>query len=462
MMLRDTHFLPFLGLMLGGALLLTGCDIFDVQNPGPIQEEDVTSRDAVEPLVVGMSADLSTALDDIAVTSAQLSDEMEASGTFEPSRDARAGRIEADQVNLEWELIHQARFLAEDGIERLRTVLGEDFGERKDLGARALFFAGISNRILGENFARVVFDESEAVPRDSAFRRAIPFFEEAIAVAEEAGRSEIATAAQGGLAQVYMNLEEWDRATQYTSEVPTGFVFSATFSPNSTREENEVWSETHDTRQEISAFGALAHERLNDDLLSPPFEKDPRAPFTFCFFEEATEGNCPDNAPDGSTPHVRQEKYPGPGANIPLVKGTDMRLIEAEAALVQDQNLDAFAARINDARAEYEDLDPIAVPSAVGSLDYPSEPNGPRDDDAWSILDRECHLTLWLEARRLNDLKRWGHPFLDGNGIVYGRFTSFDDIFDISIASRRASVLPIAESECNDNPNVECERVFEP
>jgi hypothetical protein len=178
--------------------------------------------------------------------------------------------------------------------------------------------------------------------------------------------------------------------------------------------------------------------------------------------DEGVDGNCPDNGADGSTPHVRQEKYPDPGSGIPLVKGTDMRLIEAEAALVQGSpDLGTFTTKINAARAQFETLDPITQPSEVGSLDYPATPNGARDDDAWSILDRERHLTLWLEGRRLNDLARWDHPFLQGNGVVYGRFTSFDDIFDIQIAAQRASVLPVAESECNNNAKVECQQVYQ-
>jgi len=444
-------------------MMLAGCDVFEVKNPGVVQEEDVTSREGVRPLVVGMSADLSIALDELVITGAQVSDEMEASGTFEPSRSARAGIIDPQQLNTEWERVQQARFLAEDGLRRLRTVLGDKFGDQKQLGARALFFAGMSNRILGENFARVVFNGGPVQPRDSAFTRAISQFEEAIQVAQDANVDRIVTAARGGLAQVYMNLGQWDRATQYSSEVPTDFVYNAVYSQNSAREENEVWDETHDLN-EISAFGTLAHELLNDNLLSPPFQNDPRAPFTFCFFveDEAVEGNCPDNGADGSTPHVRQEKYPDPGSGIPLVKGTDMRLIEAEAALVQSTpDLDTFTDKINAVRGQYDGLDDISPPSEVGSLDYPPAPNGSRDDDAWSILDRERHLTLWLEARRLNDLARWDHPFLDGNGVVYGRFVSFDNIFDIRIASRRASLLPVAESECNNNPNVECQQVYE-
>ena len=61
----------------------------------------------------------------------------------------------------------------------------------------------------------------------------------------------------------------------------------------------------------------------------------------------------------------------------------------------------------------------------------------------WDILDRERHLTLWLEGRRLWDLHRWDHPHLDGGGVVYK-----------ATVARRASCMPIALDECQVNEKV--------
>jgi hypothetical protein len=111
-------------------------------------------------------------------------------------------------------------------------------------------------------------------------------------------------------------------------------------------------------------------------------------------------------------------------------------------------NLSEFTSQVNAVREHYDteagdavDIDSIGQPSAVGSLEYPNA-----QDDALSILDRERFLTLWLEARRFNDLTRWDHPFRDGGTVVY---TS-------NIVSQRATIMPVAESECNNNENVEC------
>ena len=59
--------------------------------------------------------------------------------------------------------------------------------------------------------------------------------------------------------------------------------------------------------------------------------------------------------------------------------------------------------------------------------------------DAWSILDAERHLTMFGEARRLWDMHRWDHPFLDG-GLVFW-----------DTETRRVSCYPVPEDECTLN-----------
>ncbi len=425
--------LPLAGVLVAGALV-AGCgdSFFGVDNPGQIQEQDLNSPQAMQAIVTGMSSDLSAELDQIAFLGARYSDEMAATGSYFLTGRARRGVLEDDDVSTYWEGIQRARFSAENGVDRMRRVLGENFGEQKTLGARGLLFAGLSNRVFGESFNRVVFEGGEAQPRTAAFERAIPYLEEAISVAQDAGAGEIEMAAKGGLAQIYMNLGNWSEAQNYASQVETDFVYNALFSRNSGREENEVNQETHE-RYEMSALGTLAGE------VGGP--NDPRVPYTDCR-GNVDNGVCTaENGAGGNNPHLRQEKFPTLGSDIPLVKGTEMRLIEAEAAIRGETvNLGEFTTQINAVR-EFHDLDPISQPSAVGSLEYPNA-----EDDALSILDRERHLTLWLEGRRLNDLTRWDHPFRDGGAVVYTN----------NIVSQRATIMPVAESECNNNENVEC------
>lgn len=406
-------------------VIITSCD-FGVTNPGRIEEDDLNTVNGMKALVTGMSADFSYIYDDLSFTGARLSDELAGSGSYYLTSLLRRGIVNPEDVDFYWEGVQQARFVAEDGIKRMKNVLGDDF-DGNPLTVRAYLYAGFSNRIIAENFNRDVIDAGAAQPASETFQRAIGHFENAIQQAQAANESEFMTAARGGLAQVYVGLGQWSEATQYSSQIPTDFMYYTAYSNNSGRESNEYRNETHD-RYEASAFNTLAASR------SP---QDPRVPITDC---SATPAECSaEVGADGQTTMLRQEKFPELGSDIPIVKGTEMRLIEAEAALMGNDLVTAMK-KINEVRNYYGLQDTTA--SGIGEL------GGSDKSDAWDILDQERYLTLWLEGRRLHDLRRWDHYFLDGGTIVYPGVT------------RRASYFPIAESECAANDQVECVKPY--
>lgn len=406
------------------SLVVSGCD-FGVTNPGRIQEKDLNTVEGMETLVTGMSADFSNIYDDIGFTGARLSDELAGSGSYYSTSQLRHGKFDPEDSGFYWEGVQQARFVAENGLERMQEVLGDDF-EGNPLTARAYLYAGFSNRMIAENFNRDVINGGEAQPASTTFQRAVGHFENALQQSQAAGEADFETAAYGGLAQVHLGLGNWDKAVQNAGEVPTDFVFEAKYSNNSGRESNEYAYETHN-RYEASAYNTLAASRSSGP-------NDTRVPITDC---SVTPEDCSaEVATDGITTMLRQEKLPELGSDMAIVKGTEMRLIEAEAALL-DNDLTTAMNKINEVRNYYGLQDTSA--SEIGEL------GGNDLSDAWDILDQERHLTLWLEGRRLHDLRRWDHYFLDGGTVVYEGVT------------RRASYLPISDSECDANDNVECE-----
>jgi len=415
----------WLGGLLTAGLLLTlgGCDdLFTVKNPGQIQDEDLNSEEGLSALVVGVHYDFSQATDNMNFDIARLTDEMAGSGSYFSTGRLRRGIVDREDANGPWNTVQQARWVAEDAIRRMQDVLGEDFGNRPDLAAEAYLHAGLANRTLGEDFCQVTFDGSGAQPNTAAFDRALGHLENALTYAE-AG-SDIETAAYAGLAQVHVGLGNWSDAVAAASNVPTDFVFDATADGSDL--ENEIFDETWD-RHEMSAYQTLAGS------FAPP--GDPRAPYIDCTDEQAGCSNS--IGADGETPHYKQNKYPTEATDHPAAKGTEMRLIEAEAALRNGNVGDAVAA-MNEARDHYgiDPLDPDTISSSSTSFDA--------NDQAWSILDDERHLTLWLEGRRLHDLRRWNHPFLNGGSIVYPGI------------DQRASCYPISQNECDVNDNVTC------
>ena len=222
---------------------------------------------------------------------------------------------------------------------------------------------------------------------------------------------------------------------------------------NQTTNSNFVHDETWD-RNEGGVYGTYAW-RL-------PLQ-DPRASFTECgFFDNPADpknstvtatnaaGCTSHQGADGVTAHYRQDKYPDDGSDIPVATGLDMRLIEAEAALLSN-DLTTFTSRINQVRSAFS-LGGIPEPTSAGALEYPNAYDASAGDlttaipgtnaadiDAWSVLDAERWLSNWLEGRRMWDLHRWDHPFLDG-GIVFW-----------DTEPRRASCWPVPEQECQLN-----------
>ena len=433
----------FLGALVA-AVASTGCDesIFDVKNPGRILDDDLNTAQGVKSLVTGMSADFSASYDDLSFTTARLSDEIVGSGSYFSTGRYRRGLFDSEDSNGFWAGVQRARWVAEAGIIRMRNIEGYQFDGNPQT-ARAHLFGGLANRWFGENFCQVIFsqpydeenpgpageiDTGDAMERDAAFRRAIALLERAIQNA--GGDSDIVNAAEGGLAQVYMGLGDFSNAVAHSAKVPTDFVFAAAYSSNSSRETSQIWNETHG-RHEISAWMTLA---------GTVGAGDPRTPWTDC---SAEGSGCPSgNGADGQTIHVRQEKYPTRDDDIPLVKGTEMRLIEAEAALMAG-DLTGAMAKINEMRAHHG-LDPLESDGTIGSITG-GDGGGANltSMSGWDILDRERHLTLWLEGRRLWDLHRWDHPHLDGGGVVYE-----------ATVARRASCMPISLDECQVNEKV--------
>ncbi len=412
------------GPLLLGALLLAACD-FETTNPGRVLEEDLNAESAVKPLVTGMSSDFSEEYDGIAFLIARASDEMAGSGSYSSTAEYRVGLIPYDYVDGVWEGASRARWVAEDGLRRMQEDIPDYVFEGNELTARAYLFAGLSNRVLGESFCQPVYDGGEAQEPSAAFQKAVAHFTEAIDHAGQAGLSEVETAAYGGRAQAYVGLGDWTNAVIDAGEVETDFEFHAVYHVTSGREENEVYEETH-RRPEMSAYNTYVGS------LDP---QDPRTPYTDCTLPGTGCGH--DQGADGSTPHHQQEKYQSHGADIPVVKGTEMRLIEAEARLVQASDVPGAIARINDVR-DFWDLDPI-------------DPTGMTLQEAWITLDHERHLTLWLEGRRLFDMRRWdaaGLDYLPAVQFIYGGTIIYPG------ENPRAICIPISESECLVNPNL--------
>jgi hypothetical protein len=427
----------FLSLLLVGGLGLAGCD-FDVKNPGRILEVDLNTPAAVKTLVTGMSSDFSEEIDNIAMSVAELSDELTGSGSYNTTGLYRTGVVERELMNGHWAGLQRARWVAEDGLRRMQEDVVDDEGnpwawQGTEYAARAYLFAGLANRMIGEIFCFSVVAASDPLgagggveqPPSAAFERALNMLAEAITHATTAGEDDWVTAAHGGRAQAYVGLDDWSSAVAEAAQVPTDFVFEAVYSDNSGREQHEVYDETHQ-RPEMSCYETYSGS------FDPP---DPRAPYFRCDLDPGSCGGGATGA-DGLTPHWRQDKYDELGSPQPVVKGTEMRLIEAEA-LLRGGDVAGAMAKMNEVRTFW----------GLADLTVANE------DEAWVHLDHERYLTLWLEARRLFDMRRWDTPD-NRNRLPLIRFLYGEEfnVYEMDPGiPKRTSCLPLSFNECNSN-----------
>ncbi len=116
------------GVALIAAVLAVGCDgLLDVTNPGPINDADLNTPVAMPALVVGMSGDLSSALSITTIWGSVWSDDLFHSGTLGAPTIFARGVIASIDVNDWWGRAQRARWVAEQGIDRMKEVLGSGF-----------------------------------------------------------------------------------------------------------------------------------------------------------------------------------------------------------------------------------------------------------------------------------------------------------------------------------------------
>lgn len=383
--------------------LLAGCDILDVEAPGVISDDDLNNEDAIPGIVTGMSFDLAQSIDNSIETLSMAAGELWHGGSYDWA-DVPRGIILPEDVNGEWGTMHQARWVAEQGIERIRGILEPEEFDRSAQVARAYALGGLANRQLGENLCFTAIDGGPREPSSVHFPRAEAMFDEAIRIGTNAGANDVVTAAYAGRASVRAWQGNWAGAVEDAAKVPVGFVYLAYLSSDG--ESNILAYETHD-RYEYTVY--------NTEFADHP--DDPRAPWIIVYRADGTIAT----GANGNTFHYQQKKYTNSGDDIPLVKGTEMLVLRAEAALRNNDIAGAFDL-LNQARAHYS-MDPLVAPASL--------------DEAWDILHFERGATTWLENRRLWDLRRW----FEETGPAHHDFLADRD-----------RCLPVSEEEMRTNP----------
>ncbi len=399
-------------LALAMALAFSGCDL-DVVNPGPVQDGFLDESGAWPAVLQGVKRAHAYAFTRIALDNGVIAREIVPGGLFDTQ--FTQGVLTSDNSNENWNLPSQARWLAEDGAERLREN-GDGF-ESNPIAAGLLVQAGYANRMMGHNHCIAAIDGGPAESHMVYFQRAEEFFTEAISVAQAAGEGDLVDAARMGRADVRMNLGDWAGAVQDAEAVGTDAVFLLEYDNVDFADGNEVaFRQESDPWREWTVWGTFQEEYFLET-------GDPRA---------AWRTNPPDpitmvdNLPfyvslrfeDRLSPHT-------------LASGWEMLLIRAESILVnQPANFQQAMDLINQVRtrlttAEGEPLEPWTATTV---------------EEAWTALKQERRLELYLNGRRFPDLRRWARDGAPGA-------TPMEDM------AGRSTCFPVGTDEVNSNPN---------
>jgi hypothetical protein len=437
-----------LALLAGAA----SCDT-KVTNPGPVQDDFLLGeegRGGMAALVAGSGRALSSGINWISYTGAAVTREIHpagSTGSFGITNRWQNGELNADDgdLNVHWEQAQRARWSAEESARRLEAMGPPPTGSAQTpaqyaaLLKQALVYAGFANRVLGENLCDCVIDGGslQSGP-DGYLQRAESLFTSALAVtgAAAATNTRLNNAAYGGRASVRVLRGDWAGAAADAQQVPIAFSETVPyFNIGEDAQRNRIFYSSGNSRESGSAY--RAHTQWNTWHLeykygtntltasTPAATTDTRIPIAFTtLLGDAAIDCC------GRVPFWPQAKFTSSASPIRLTSGREMQLIRAEERLVGN-DMNGAMGFINAARTD-------AGAETITATDI---------TDAWRLLKRERGIELWLEGRRLGDLRRWNA------GSTPGALDPLEMVGGTSHLARQDLCFPVSRSERDANPN---------
>jgi len=338
----------------------------------------------------------------------------------------QAGRLLSSEVGPHWSTAQQGRWIAEDAIRRFTEVVPAGTVAAPVL-AQAYLWAGYANRLLGEHMCEAVFNSGPAEPSARYLERAEGHFTNAIA----AGTGNIRTAAYAGRASVRLSRRNWTGAATDAQQVPIGFTFAAprAFEDVQTGGNDVFYANANAPYRGYSLFRTFFVDYFQST-------GDPRASWTtnasFPFANQQLSGF-------GPVPWIVQTKYRSGSDPYRLSSGREALLIQAEALLEQGSWEQAMT-HINAVRT-----------SVIATNGQPLAPwTATSLNEAWTFLKRERGIELWLEARRLGDIRRWSQNQTPGT-LDWPNFEAVSALF---VNNPPSLCFPISDAERQTNPNL--------
>jgi len=394
-------------------IMFTGCDL-TVDNPGPTGDVALDDPGAHEAVWNGSRFSLAQSLARLAFMGSEPALEAQAGERVHPIKlPLVSGQLQDDEINGEWNIAHEARYTAEEGVRRFERVMDESDFNSNPLVAKTLMNAGYANRLLGENMCAAVIDGGSEEPHTVHLERAEDYFTRALNVAQQANEIGVVEASYAGRAQVRLLLEDFDGAVSDASMVGDDFIHQMEYTITTDDHYNFIFWLNDNNPYRSNTVHQVYYEDYYENT------GDPRVRWEDT--EDRTAFDLPWN---------RQLKYTSRSSPMELAKAAEMKLIEAENEL-NNGNWESAMEIINDDIRSNVISDNTGAPLDVWDAD--------NEEEAWTALKRERGIVLWLEGRRLGDLRRWTENNTPG---------------EMEDMSSRSLCFPISEGERQANENI--------
>src|SRR6058998_974736 len=454
-------------------LLIAACDT-SVTNPGLIGDDALDKPESWSAVALGGRRALADAIGSSGTTGGQLlywgaavSFEINpagSTGSYGIPTDVQTGLPTDATMNADWTSSNIARYAPDAAVYRFRRVMPDTLFAKSLFVGQAYLYAGFANRLLGENFCESVIPvenpDGSLAPGSLGshtlyFLRGDTAFTNAITIFTASGKTDTQTtnfirAARAGRASVRADLATyglapWTDALADAALVPDTATFQVPYSSASPDQYNYLyWARADQSFRAHTEWGTFYEGYYRTT-------RDPRVKWDTTTGTMKPFGDAAVAKFGGLVPFWPEAKYTSTSDPVRLSSGWEMRLIEAEAALVAgdlakaQSNINARRRALRADTTLAKTLDTVVVATLV---------------DGWAALKRERALELWLEGRRLGDLRRWIENNVPGGSDDGTYRASTTDILHttpletMTTPVARALCFPVGRNERETNPNV--------
>jgi len=442
--------LPFLStfsgafaLVLGAALILTGCDVLEVENPNNLVEEQLQTPRSTPAMANGAEAAVARALGAVLAPYSTATDEL----TWIGSRDAW-GQLDVGRIGVGVETqanefsdaaypyVTEARWMTNEYITLMEGFQGEGTLQNdQDLVRTYLYGAIIYASIADMYDDFVLSDRAEADPpigpgsMNQLYTTALDWVDSGLGLVDSGTPTEYALL--GLRARILHAQAVWGTLNPADASNPSANLVNSADIVSAAQAALDAMPD--DFIYELELTGSAPDLVVGD--LSMALQVNSRAELGFgqSYIDPADDGTYDPNGDDSEVTYadpITDEVHPrlvstidafvaeGQFADITVVSAREMHLILAEAALAGGSP--DFTTQIN----------------AVRSLDGITAYNGQVDE--LELLISERRVQLFLQGRRLADHYRFDDPSAEWT----------------SSADPVGTFLPIAITEVRANPNL--------